>query len=429
MMRSHYASEITPEMEGKEVAIAGWLHEIRDIGKIVFLQVRDKTGITQVVAKNGECTEEVMKSCVLPKDSVVLIKGKVKKSEAAKRGFEIALSSIENLNPLREQMPFDVTGMVPAEIDTRLNFRYVDLRRVPTTAIFNIESTILNTFRNTLVKSEFQEIRTPCIVGEATEGGAEIFPVVYFEKEAFLAQSPQLYKQLAVIGGLDKVFMVTPVFRAEKSNTVYHLTEITQMDIEMGFADHDDAISVLKKVVATVTKEVDKKNAADLEKLGVGKVEAKPVVISYKSALKKLDANGIHMEFGEDFNRESEAMLGKIFGDVLIVKEYPTMVRAFYSMPNSKDPEVCNSFDLLYKGMEICSGAQRIHKPELLVEALEKRGMNPSNFESYINAFKLGAPPHAGWSIGLERFAMKLCNAQNIRECSLFPRDRNRITP
>ena len=429
MMRSHYASEITPEMEGKEVAIAGWLHEIRDIGKIVFLQVRDKTGITQVVAKNGECTEEVMKSCVLPKDSVVLIKGKVKKSEAAKRGFEIALSSIENLNPLREQMPFDVTGMVPAEIDTRLNFRYVDLRRVPTTAIFNIESTILNTFRNTLVKSEFQEIRTPCIVGEATEGGAEIFPVVYFEKEAFLAQSPQLYKQLAVIGGLDKVFMVTPVFRAEKSNTVYHLTEITQMDIEMGFADHDDAISVLKKVVATVTKEVDKKNAADLEKLGVGKVEAKPVVISYKSALKKLDANGIHMEFGEDFNRESEAMLGKIFGDVLIVKEYPTMVRAFYSMPNSKDPEVCNSFDLLYKGMEICSGAQRIHKPELLVEALEKRGMNPSNFESYINAFKLAAPPHAGWSIGLERFAMKLCNAQNIRECSLFPRDRNRITP
>lgn len=429
MLRTHYVSELSEKLEGKDVIVCGWLHEVRNIGKISFMQIRDHTGIVQVTAKAGEVSEEIIKSTSMPKDSVLQVEGTVKKNPQSKLGFEIIPKSITNLNPLEDRIPFDVTSKVPAELDTRLNHRHIDLRRQETTAIFKIESTVLNAFRSILLKQKFQEIRPPSIVDAATEGGAELFEVKYFDKSVYLAQSPQLYKQLAVIGGMDRVFMVAPVFRAEKFDTPFHLNESTQMDIEIGFADHNDAIKLLSKVATGIVDSVLKNNSADLEKLNYKLERSKPAVITYKKALEKLGANGYNLEFGSDFSREHEAALQGLLGDMLIVKEYPTSLRAFYSMPNSKHPEVSNSFDMLYKGLEISSGAQRIHVPSLLQEAIEKRGMNPKNFEFYITAFKQGAPPHAGWSIGLERFTMKLAGQSNIREASMFPRDRNRVVP
>ncbi len=429
MLRTHYIGQLSNEMDGQEVALAGWAHEVRETSNITFLILRDKTGIVQVVGKKGAVSDSLIKSMSVPKESVLRVVGKIVANAEAKKGFEIVPSSIENLNPLQEKIPFEVTGKVPAEIDVRLNYRYIDLRRIESSAIFKIESTILGAFREFLSKNGFEEIRTPSIISEASEGGSDLFSVKYFEREAYLAQSPQLYKQLAVIGGLDKVMMVVPVFRAEKSNTTYHITESTQMDIEMGFASSDDAIGMLESVVAHMVKQVRKKNKEELEQLGAKLKVPRFKRVTYTEAIEALKKKGHTIEFGHDISRDQEQGLQKLFGDAVIVRDFPTSLRAFYSMPKADNPELTDSYDLLYKGLEICSGAQRIHKPELLVKSLEKKGLNPRDFESYINAFKYGAPPHAGWSIGLERFTMKVVEAQNIREASLFPRDRNRLTP
>jgi aspartyl-tRNA synthetase len=347
-------------MDGREVTIAGWVHEIRNMGKIVFLLLRDHSGIAQVIGKEGDVSDPVIKSMSFPKESVVMVRGRVKKNAESRYGFEIVPIEISNLNPLEAAIPFEVTGKVPAEIDVRLDNRHIDLRRLETTSIFNIQSTVLNSFRGRLLKEGFSEIRTPSLVEAATEGGADLFSVEYFEKKAFLAQSPQLYKQLAVVGGMDKVFMVVPVFRAEKHNTVFHLNEVTQMDVEMGFADHRDAIGLLKRVVKSIIKDVAKKNADDLARLNA--TLAEPVIkeITYRKALSLLNAGGHDIEFGQDLSREHEEAICKALGDLVIVKDYPSSIRAFYSMPNPKDRKICNSFDLLYRGLEISSGAQRI---------------------------------------------------------------------
>ncbi|MCL4373825.1 MAG: aspartate--tRNA(Asn) ligase [Candidatus Marsarchaeota archaeon] len=429
MLRSHYISELTKEMDGKSVTVAGWVHEVRETAKITFMLVRDRTGIVQVIGKQGVADAGLIKKMSMPKESVVLVKGRISSNPEAKKGFEIIPEQIENLNPLGTSIPFEVTGKVPADLDVRLDYRYIDLRRLSTKAIFNIESTILATFSSMFSKKGFTQIRTPSIIAEASEGGAELFQVKYFEKDAYMAQSPQLYKQLAVIGGLDKVYMIAPVFRAEKSNTTYHLTESTQMDIEMGFADDSDAIKELAGAVTTMIKAVKKNNKEDLETLGVELDVPKVKVVTYSKVIDKLRSNGYAIEFGSDISREYEAGIQKVFGDAVIVREFPTALRAFYSMPKEDNPELSKSYDFIYKGLEISSGAQRIHKADMLVEALRKRNLDPSKFEFYVNAFRCGAPPHAGWSIGMERLAMRITNSSNIRECSLFPRDRKRITP
>ncbi len=328
-------------------------------------------------------------------------------------------------------MPFEVTGKVPAELDVRLDYRYVDLRRAEPSAIFKVKHEIITGFRETLCTLGFQEIHTTSIVAAATEGGTNLFPVEYFEKKAFLAQSPQLYKQLAVVGGMDKVFMTTPAFRAEKHNTTSHLNEVLQMDIEMGFADHNDAMDVLEKVALSILGRVEKNCGAELATLGTKAIVPEAIKRhTYSSLVDLLNKNGVKFEWGEDFTRETEGEVNKLLNEELyFITEWPTAIRAFYSMPNSERDEICNAFDLMYRGTEISSGAQRIHIPSILEKQLRSRGLEPANFEFYINAFRVGAPPHAGWSIGLERITMKLTGQHNIRECAMFPRDRVRVTP
>jgi nondiscriminating aspartyl-tRNA synthetase len=429
MMKTHYINELTADMDGKDVTLAGWVHEVRETSKITFLILRDNTGLVQIIGKKGETDQKTLKAMSLPKESVVIVKGKVKANKESKKGFEIIINDITNINPLSAKVPFEVTGKVPADIEVRLNNRVIDLRRLETSAIFKIESTILNQFAFFLSSKGFMQIRTPAIIAEASEGGSDIFEVKYFDRKAYLAQSPQLYKQLALIGGFDKVMMVVPVFRAEKSNTTYHLTEITQMDIEMAFADADDAIKVLSDTVLHILKKVKESNKTDLDTLEV-KLDIPSVkIVKYSEAIDKLNAKGHKIEFGHDFSRDHEKAIQEVFGDAVVIKEYPTAIRAFYSMPIEDNPELTHSFDFIYKGMEISSGAQRIHDADLLIEAIKRKGLNPKNFEFYVNAFRCGAPPHSGWSIGLERFAMLITDQKNIREASLFPRDPKRITP
>lgn len=429
MLQTHYIRDLSKEMDGKEVTLAGWVYEVRETAKITFLILRDSTGLVQLIGKKGEAGAAILKAMSIPKESVILVKGTVKANKEAKIGFEIVPKEIVNLNPLSTKIPFEVTGKVPAEIDVRLNHRYIDLRRLETAAIFGIESTVLNEFVMNFASQGFRQIRTPGIIAEASEGGSDIFELKYFDKKAYLAQSPQLYKQLAIIGGFDKVFMVVPAYRAEKSNTIYHLTECTQMDIEVGFADANDVIKYLSDVVLKIIKKVKEQNKSELETLGVKLTVPEVKTVTYKHAIEKLQEKGHRIDYGHDFSKEHEQAMQELFGDAVVVKEYPTAVRAFYSMPKEDNPELSNSFDFIYKGFEICSGAQRIHNPEMLIASLKKKGMNPKNFEFYINAFRCGAPPHAGWSIGLERFVMCITDSKNIREASLFPRDPKRLTP
>ena len=429
MIKSHCISELSSDMDGTEVTLAGWVNEVRETAKITFLIIRDSTGMVQVIGKRGEVADSIIESLSLPKESVVSIRGIVRANREARIGFEIVPIEIVNLNPLSARIPFELTGKVPAEIDVRLDNREIDLRRREPSSIFRIESTILNTFTDILSREGFEQIRTPCIIAEASEGGSEVFPIRYFEREAYLAQSPQLYKQMAIVGGMERVFMIMPVFRAEKSNTVSHINEITQMDIEMAFATHEDVIKVLIDTVNGILQAVKDRNADDLERLGVDLEIPDAKIVTYKEAVEILRGLGSPIEAGQDLSRDDERRLYEELGEAVVVKEFPTDIRAFYSMPKEGNPEISNSFDYIYRGIEICSGAQRIHKPEMLIEAIERKGLKPKDFEFYINAFRYGAPPHAGWSIGLERLAMQITGMKNIRECALFPRDRKRLTP
>jgi len=430
MYRTHYVSDAS-RMIGEEVALAGWVHEVRDLGRLKFVQLRDRTGIMQVTAKQGREPDSVLAAMSLPKETVVSVRGKVVASKIAEAGCELVPSSFAVLNEITTKVPFEVTGKVPADLDVRLDFRYVDLRQKATAAVFRIRSELAHGFREKARLEGFIELHPPTIVEAATEGGADVFRVQYFEKEAYLVQSPQLYKQLAIIGGMDKVFMTVPVFRAEKHNTLTHLNEALQMDIEAGFITPEQAIDYLEGFTIHCLRRVAQNCKEELDILG--RQLAVPEKIprhTYTELVEKLNEAGTAFNWGDDFSRETEARLADILGySTYFITKWPAAIRAFYSQPSDEDPKICNAYDLNYEGLEISSGAQRVHKPDVLVAQLKSRGLNPSDFEFYVNAFRVGAPPHCGWSIGLDRLTMKVCGLHNIREAVLFPRDRVRVKP
>ena len=297
-------------------------------------------------------------------------------------------------------------------------------------AIFKIQTTILNSFREFFLGKGFIEMQPPVIIASASEGGAELFSIPYFEKTAFLAQSPQLYKQMGAIS-FERVFMICPVFRAEKFNQPTHLNEIRQMDIEVAFATHEDVMKLLEECVAFIIENVKRKNEEELKvlKRELNSLNLPLKRISYSEAVELLQEKGEKIEWGEDFSKTQERLLTNLVGEAFFIKDWPSDLKPFYAMPFEDNPKLCKAFDLIYNGIEISSGTQRIHKPELLVKRLKEKGLNPKNFEFYVNAFRYGAPPHSGWSIGLERLTMSICGKKNIREVTMFPRDRNRITP
>lgn len=431
MHRTHYIRD-AKERAGERVRIAGWVHDVRDLGKLKFVIVRDITGLLQVTMKKGVVDDGLLEAVSPNKEDVVSFEGELKENRIAPDGVEMVPSAYEHLNKVERKLPVDPTGVTPAELDTRLDYRYIDLRRKETSLIFRVKSTAAAAFREALAGDMFMEMHPSAITGAATEGGADVFALQYFENKAYLVQSPQLYKQLAVIGGFDRVMMSVPVFRAEKHNTTSHLNEITQMDVEIGFADHNDAMDFLEKTTLHILRRVKEKHGEE-----IAKVFKKEVVVpgkvpryTYTELVDKLGRNGFEMKHGWDFTREAEHKLHEILGDELyMIYDWPTEVRAFYSMPDKDNPEICHAYDLMYRGLEISSGAMRIHQPALLEEQLRKRGLDPADFEFYISAFRMGAPPHSGWSIGLERLVMKVCNQDNIREAMLFPRDRTRLMP
>lgn len=431
-MRTNYTSEINENFDGKKVILCGWVHEIRDLGKVKFLILRDREGFLQITAKKEICDEKILNLIErISRESVVKVEGIIKRNAQAPKGLELTPEKIEVLSLAETPLPLDVTKKVDADIDTRLDNRFLDLRKLEVAAIFKLRAKVVNTARNFLIKNKFIEIYTPKIITAAAEGGTELFPVSYFDKDAFLAQSPQLYKQTMMATGFDRVFEITPYFRAEEHDTRRHLNEITAIDIEMAFINSEEEVmKILECMAIEILKE-----ASDSEELKFLKkkvnVPKKIIKIEYDAALEYLSEKGKKIPWGEDLDRESEKILGDIVKEkfneeIYFIVHYPLKAKPFYTMPLKE--KYSRSFDLEYKGVEIASGSQRIHQYELLKRRIKEKGLKPENFEFYLNAFKYGMPPHGGFGFGIDRVMMQILDL-GIREVVLFPRDRNRLTP
>ena len=420
--------------KSKEVFLEGWVHDIRELPKAKFLLLRDITGIVQCVLKQDSKGFNEKLSL----ESVVSIKGKVKpakltSNELSIKNYEIEVSQIELLNKA-DNLPmqvFEKDKSIMTDISTRLDNRSLDLRKRKIQAIFKIQSEISMSFREYFKKHNFLEIQTPSVIASASEGGTELFSVQYFEKKAYLAQSPQLYKQLCAIS-LEKVFTITPVWRAEKHNTVRHLNESRQMDIEVAFADDFQAMKYLEDGVKYIVEDVINSCKDELEILNLKLKVPEVKYLSYDETLKVLEKNKLKLKYNDDLTPDAERKLCEVYPNTIVfVHTWPSELKPFYILPKTlnKNEKLSKGFDALFGGIEISSGGQRVHLPEVLIKQLKDKNLNPKNFEFYINSFRNGAPKHSGWSIGLERFTMALLKLDNIREACIWPRDRDRITP
>lgn len=424
-MERIYLNEIGKHI-GKKVLIKGFAQEIRDLNNIKFVLVRDITGTVQAISlkksTDPESHELVSKA---NQESSIQIEGEVQESKEAKQGYEIKIDRFQIINNA-EPLPLDLSGKTNTSIDTRLDYRFLDFKRQKIQAIFKIQNLILKSFREFFYEKGFIEMQPPCIIAAASEGGTDLFPVKYFEADAYLAQSPQLYKQMLACA-IEKVVTITPVWRAEKHNTTRHINEIRQMDIEVAYSNQTQVMKYIEEVVAYIVKKIKSKCKQELELLNVKLKVPKAVYLNYDEAIRKVGG-----KYGEDFTPEQERQLCAMYpGNIVFTHSWPADLKPFYIMTKDakSDAKYSEGFDALYLGVEISSGGQRIHLPELLIERLKAKGCDPKNFKSYVDSFRYGAPPHAGWSIGLERLTQQICGLDNVKEATMFPRDRDRLIP
>ncbi len=430
-VRTGYSSFVTPEMDGKEVTLFGWVQEIRDLGGIRFIILQDREGTIQITIPKKKVSLEVLsKSDALQKRYSIGVKGTVKKTSISPRGFEVLPKEIKIFGIAALQLPIDITGKTPANIEVRLDARTLDLCQDQNIAAFKIQHVAVEAIRDFLFEKGFLEVHTPRIIASATEGGAELFAVDYFGQKAFLAQSPQLYKEQLVMS-LEKVFEVGPFFRAEESHTRRHLSEFVSVDVEQAFANAEDVMVLLEQLVQHTCKIVKEKCPKELEALN-HKIQVPDVPfkrLTYDKVLSDLKKTGIEVPWGEDIPTEAHRVIGKLYPTFYFITDWPTRSKAFYIKPREDNPTLCEGFDLMWRWIELVSGGTRIAEKALLISRLKEKGLKPEAFKYHLQAFDYGMPPHAGWAIGLERLTMMLTGKKNIREVTFYPRDRDRLTP
>ena len=437
--RSHYSAQITPELDGKTVVVMGWARAIRGGAKIAFIQLADRDGSVQITAKQGVVSSALMeKLLTLNREDVLAVSGTVKVTKEAPNGVEIVPVELKILSRSEPTLPLEViTKKTPAEFPTRLEARFIDLRKPEIAAIFSVKDAVTTAVRNFLEGGQFLEIHTPKIIAEASEGGAEVFKVKYFDRDAYLAQSPQFYKQMMMASGVDRVYEIAPAFRAEKSRTTRHVAEILMLDIEMAFINSvEDVMKVVEKMMKSVCEYVAKNEAKQLGVLGKTVVVPKlPFPRVTMSEAKKLLA-GRGLKYGPDDELDSagEKALGEIvqekFGhDFVFLTEFPWAGAKFYHMRSGRDPKVAERCDLLYKGMEIATIPQREHRYDVLLKQVKEQKVDPAKIKFYLDAFRYGMPPHGGGGIGIDRIVQMLLDLPNIQETILFPRTSERLTP
>jgi len=434
--KSHYSSEINPSLEGKSVIIMGWISSIRDHGNIQFIMLRDKDGDTQIIAKKGQCPDLIYEQVLQLKEHTSLgVNGKVISQRKAPNGIEIIPLELKVFSIPIQAPPFMVQNRNPAGIDTRLDFRAIDLRRKYLQDIFIIRNNILKYIRNFLSNEKFIEVNTPKIIATASEGGTALFPIFYYEREAFLAQSPQIYKEQLTMA-FEKVFEIGPIFRAEPSRTNRHLSEATSIDIESAFVDYNDIIVLLEKMIQFIIKSLSEddnsKNSPELDIDQKINDNNKPFPrLKYSELIERFRNIGEKVRWGDDI---SPQLIKKLDDDRLnnnfyFITDWPTAAKPFYVKENQDDSKICESFDLMYGSLEISSGSTRISNKEILIDRMKKKGLNLNSFDYHLRIFSYGVPPHAGCGIGLERLLMTLTKIDNIRDAILYPRDIDRLAP
>ena len=419
---------------GKTIKMNGAVQNIRDMGEFAFIILRKAEGLVQCVYEEGK-TEFDLKD--LKEESAVEVTGVIALEERAPQGFELRLTGIRVLSEPAETMPIAINKWkMNTSLETRLSLRPVSLRNVRERAKFKIQEGIVRGFREFLSSQGFTEVHTPKIVSRGAEGGANVFKLNYFNKKAELGQSPQFYKQM-MVGVFDRVFEVAPVFRAEKHNTTRHLNEYIGLDFEMGYIDSFEDVMVMETGFLKYTMELLKSEyKKELDMLGIDLPSISQIPHVRFAEAKQLVSEKYNRKIRNPFDLEpeEEVLIGRYFkeeydSDFVFVTHYPSKKRPFYAMDDPENTSVTLSFDLLYKGLEITTGGQRIHDYQMILEKMEKRGMDPEDIKDYLMIFKYGMPPHGGLGIGLERLTMRLLDEQNVRETSLFPRDVTRLEP
>lgn len=430
--KTHYTKDVTPELIGQQIILGGWVRNYRDLGGLKFINLQDKYGERQITLKKGVVSDEVFEKTKVGYQYCIMVKGKVKAFKKAPGGIEIIPSELKILNKTPEKLPIDMTGETLSELDLRLNNRALDLRSARNQAVFQIRGEVLNTIREFLLERDFTEITTPKIIGSATEGGTELFPIMYFDKEAFLTQSAQLYKE-QLSGVFERVFEISDCFRAEKSHTKRHLCEIFTLDLEMAFATMNDVLKTLEDMIYQVIKNVREKEMKSLKLLNMEEKTVIPEVpfprYTYEEILDLIKTKfGINIEFGEDISTEAYRKLGEKLTGYYYITHWPMSIKPFY-IKASENPKYSESFDLQMGWLELTSGGTRVHNSEQLRQALEAKGLNPIAFESHLKVFDFGMPPHAGVGLGIDRWITFLCGLDDIREAVMYPRTPDRLTP
>jgi aspartyl-tRNA synthetase len=428
LRRSHYSDELNSSMDGTQVTVMGWVLTVRGHGNISFATIRDKNGDVSIVAKKGDCPDDVReKISSLKAHSSIAITGNVKSSEKAPSGYEIVPTELRVFSEVEKIPPFEPIAKTVKNIDTRLEVRPIDLRRKVLQHIFNTRSLVLKSIRSYFNDQNFVEINTPKMIATATEGGAALFPIFYYNKEAFLAQSPQLYKEQLTMS-FEKVFEIAPIFRAEPSRTNRHLAEAISIDLEEAFVDYNDVMNRIEEIIKISIKTVTDyaKENPDTE-FTIPETPDSIPQYSYDELVDKMQKAGAKTEWGDDLYPSNLKKIG--LEGFYFIKDWPLAPKPFYVKDSKSNPKISESFDLMFGDLELSSGSTRIEKRDELAERMKNKGMNTDAFEYHLGAFDYGVPPHAGCGIGLERLIMALTGTENIRDVTFYPRDVDRLTP
>ena len=443
-------------MVGEEVTIAGFAESVRGRGGICFVTLRDGTGKIQAFLKRGSLDDESFEAVQsTPRESTIMFRGNVARKRPPKtpegsppppKEYEVTVSAAELLATAQTPLPVGVVDDVNVGLDTRLDNRHLDVRRSHVNAMFILRSKVLQYGREHLIEEGFNEMNSPKIIASASEGGTNLFPMMYFDTPAFLSQSPQLYKQLAVLGGLERVFEIGPAFRAEKHDTYRHLNEFVSFDIEAAWCDDEDVMGVLERMIHSIWKSVSEKDGHLIETINhyrttqglePVKVEIPEVPfprISYDEAIDIVKSGGGQIEWGDDIESHHCDLIAEKYPGFHFIPRWPMSMKPFYIHHKEGElgttgQQLSRGFDLNYGRDEMTSGGQREHRVEVLEQNLLNMDLDPKDFTFYTDGFRYGAPPHAGWGLGVARLLMVLTGAGNVREVVLFPRDRSRVTP
>ena len=425
-MNRIFAASLTKEHIGQNLRLVGWLEDFRDMGKIGFISVRDMTGNFQ-----GVITGKLLATFrEVPRQSIIIVNGAIQETRAEDFQVEVKVEKVELLSRAVNPLPIDPTGRVESSMDKRLDSRALDLRNSRISNIFRIKSYALYLIRNFLYSRMFVEVNTPKIIGNATEGGADLFSFEYFSKKAYLAQSPQLYKEQLTLG-LERVFEISSYFRAEPSHTVRHLSEFVSVDLEAAFFDYSDIMDNIEELITSTINDLFVQHGKEMkyidnkEDITVDNIPR----VSYQKCIDELKGLGVNLEFGDDLSDPALRKLGEIYPKFYFITDWPTKLKPFYILEHKNKSELSKSFDLQYGYLEIVSGGNREHNSEKLRNKLLEKGLDPRSFSDHLRTFEWGMPPHSGCGIGFDRLMMILTNSTNIREVVLYPRDTERLRP